>query len=166
MHLKRIDSDISLWVDTGPLGAREDISPFIGVRSDQVEDAFQRWLGVPPDKYVGSFGANVGYVLDGKYRSFNPPATEGDVVDAIDRGLHRYQPFLSLHRLAEAEAVAGIRDPGRAYRLFVVHALRGDLAAARTALANAEREYCRHPNAVCEQFKAFVHRARLACQGL
>jgi hypothetical protein len=166
MHLRRVDSDLSLWVDTGPLGRQEDVSPFIGVRSDRVEDAFGRWLGVPPDKHVGTFGANVGYVIDGSYRNFKPPATEFDVVAVIEQGLSRYQLFLSFDRLPEAEAVAGIKDPGRAYRLVVVHALRGDLAAARQALVEAEREYCRYPGEVCEQFRAFVQRARVDCQGL
>jgi len=166
MHLKRIDSDISLWVDTGPLGPRTDISPFIGVRSNRVEDVYQRWLAVPRDKYVGTFGGNVGYVIDGAYRHFEDSASDSEVLEAIETGLRRYEPFLSVERLHMAEAIAGIRDPGRGYRLVVVHALRGDLISAREALANAEKEYCRRNDGVCEQFRGFSQRAKAEYPGL
>jgi len=166
MHLRRATSDISFWVDTGPLGNRTDIAPYLGIRSDAVEDAFGRWLGVPPDDFVGTFGGNVGYVLGGEYCSFQPPSTAEEVLEVIDQGLARYEPFLSLERLPQADAVAHIPDPGRSYRMVVIHALLRNLPAARSALVKAEQEYCCRDDEVCAQFRGFAQRARLECQGL
>lgn len=166
MHLMRVDDDFSFWVDTGTLGFNQDIAPFLGVRCDLLENTLQDLLGTPRDPLNGSFGGNVGYVLDGKYRSWHAPISEPEVLEAIERGLARYRPFLSIDRLLDAEAVAGIKDPGRAYRIVVVHLLQGNLPAARIALEEAEREYCEQDDEICQQFREFVLRAKSRFNGL
>jgi hypothetical protein len=38
IHLLSVDPEFSLWVDTGPLGPRVDIAPFVGLRHEAVEN--------------------------------------------------------------------------------------------------------------------------------
>lgn len=96
MHLRRLDSEFSLWVDTGPIGKRSDIAPFVGLRHDSVETLCGELLGVPDDLVVGTVGANVGYVLSGEYRWWDSPSSASEVVQGILSALERLRPFASL----------------------------------------------------------------------
>lgn len=62
MHQIRTDEEFSLWVDTGPLETREDIAPFIGIRHEPTQQLRARLKGHANDPWVGTVGANVGYV--------------------------------------------------------------------------------------------------------
>ncbi|HXK58265.1 MAG TPA: hypothetical protein PLP42_00085 [Acidobacteriota bacterium] len=84
MHLQRFDEAFSFWVDTGPLGTRDDIAPFVGVRNNQIEQIVGELLGLPDDGWTGTAGANVGYILDGKYRYWSSPTRADEVLGAIE----------------------------------------------------------------------------------
>jgi hypothetical protein len=62
MHLRHVWGDWHFWVDTGPLGKRADITPFVGIRNDVLEHRVSEFLSLPPDDSAGSLGANIGYV--------------------------------------------------------------------------------------------------------
>ncbi len=67
MHLLPLDKEYSFWVDTDPLERRPDISPFVGIRHNGVEGLTAEFLGLSKDDWVGTIGANVGYVLHNGY---------------------------------------------------------------------------------------------------
>ena len=159
MHLRRIDSEFSFWVDTGPLGRREDVSPFAGLRSDMVETLFADFLGLSRDPYVGTVGANVGYLLEGDYRSWSPPDTLTQVMEVTWAALERMRPFASMSTLEGAWQVkATMADPGAVYRLSIMAVISGDHAKLRERLEHARQRECAQENGVCEQFRAFEAR--------
>ena len=157
--VQRLGDEWSFWVDTGPLGKSADITPFVGIRNDRVEELFACLLGVPHDKYVGTVGANVGYLIDGQVITWVEPTPADEVVRAIERALERLRPYLSLDRLPQAWELKGASDPGKLYRLVVIALLRGDRESAMQALENARKVFCKVENAVCDQFRDFEARA-------
>lgn len=160
MHLLRLDSEFSFWVDTGPLGKRVDIAPYIGIRNDKVELLGAELEGLPQDDTVGTVGANVGYVLGEDYRRWEPPSTPEEVLRTIDRGLDHLKQYLSLDRLPEAWKIRGTNTPGWRYNEIATLFLKGDRQAVLERLEAARVEYCAYQDEVCEQFRAFEQRVK------
>jgi len=50
MHLLKLTSELSWVVDTGPLGKGADISPFVGIRHEALEQLVFRLLDLPLDR--------------------------------------------------------------------------------------------------------------------
>jgi hypothetical protein len=160
-HVRRVDDDFSLCVDTGPIGLRTDIAPFVGIRSDAVERARAELMSLSDDEWIGTVGANVGYVLGGAYRWWNEGAPPGPIVDDILAGLERFSPYMSLETIADAFAhdwAAG--NPGAPYARVVIALLNGDPSRVVQHLADAESVLCARADAVCDQFRAFDARVR------
>ncbi len=89
VHSLRVDGDFSLWVDTGPIGSRVDIAPFIGIRHDGIKTLRAELLRSTVISVSGTVGANVGYVLGRGYLSWVPPTSAVEVVSTIQMGLER-----------------------------------------------------------------------------
>lgn len=159
MHLLPIDKQFSYWVDIGPIETQSDIAPFVGIRHDQVEKLFGEFLGVPKDNWVGTIGANVGYVLGEGYRWWKPPSKAEEVIDKILLAFERYKPFLSLERIIDAWEVAGIDDPDRSYREIVILIMQGHYEDALKKLEAARNMFCKQENEICDQFKGFERRS-------
>jgi hypothetical protein len=159
-HQRRLDDDFSLLVDTGPIGKQVDISPFIGLRSDRLEQAMIELRDLPPYDFAATVTANVGYVVDGTYRSWRPPSGADEVYDAIRVALDRLQGYASLGRLPDAwrEIPAADANPSTGYRRVVLALLQGDRAALHSALDLAEAEYCAHDDEICAKFRVFQER--------
>jgi hypothetical protein len=160
MHLLRVDENFSLWVDTGPLGERSDIAPFVGVRHDGVEQQVSELLGLSADDWVGTVGANVGYVLGDEYKSWEPPRELEEVLRTIDSALERLRPLLSLDKLPRAWEIKGAKDPSWRYREIVILLLRGERQSALDRLDAARAEMCQQKDEICEQFQAFAQRVQ------
>ena len=158
-HRKRVDADFWLCVDTGVIGPIADIAPFVGFRSDAVEDARADLMGLPRDPWVASAIGNVGYVLGGEYKHWLGGTAPALVVDTIFKGLDAVEPFMSLptidgvfaHRWAFA-------SPGAPYVLVVAALLNGDARLVQRRLADAEARLCAQQDEVCEQFQEFKAR--------
>lgn len=158
-HLRRVDTDFSLCVDTGPLGPRKDIHPFVGIRSDCVERAVFELMGLEQDDWTATVGANVGYVLNGEYRWWDEGAPVQEILDAIDAALARFRPYMHLTTLAGAFKFQGAAEnPGKPYTLVVIALLNRDANLVARLLADAEAILCARPDAVCDQFKDFEMR--------
>ena len=145
MHLLQVDKDFYYWVDTGPLEKRSDIAPFVGIRHDGVETLFAEFLGVPKDDSSGTVGANVGYVLQEGYLSWDPSSEPKEVLNKIDEALERYKPFISLGKLMGAWDVAAIADPNRPYREIVILVIQEDYEGALNRLEAAAKFSARRP---------------------
>jgi hypothetical protein len=159
MHQLRLDKEFSFWVDTGPLEKRADISPFVGVRHNEVERLTAEFLGVPKDDWVGTIGANLGYVLHKGYLSFEPSVKPQEVVNTIQDALDQYKPFLELEKLIDAWHVASIKDPNWPYREIVILILTGEFETALMRIEAARDKFCKEEDEICEQFKGFEQRA-------
>jgi len=166
MHLLRVDGDWSFWVDTGPLGKRKDISPFVGVRHDGIERLWSELMEFPNDDWVGTVGANVGYVLGTGYKTWEPPSEPKEVLDSIDSAVERLRPMLSLHALPQAWSITGAKSPSWRYRDIVIQLLLGNRQAVPNRLDAARVEMCQQEDEICAQFRAFEQRiqARLRAQ--
>ena len=160
MHLLRVGTDSWFWVDTGPLGSHSDIAPSVGIRHDGVERLSAELLGVPFDEYVGTVGANVGYVRGEDYRRWETPSGAAEVLDAIDGALELLRPFLRLEALPNAWSICGTSEPGRFYRLIPIWLLLGEYSKVDAGLEEARSLFCRREGEVCEQFRAFEKRVR------
>ena len=158
IHLLRIDASFSLGVDTGPLGKRSDIAPFVGIRHDGVETLLSELLDLAPDDWVGTVAANVGYVLGKGYQRWEPPTQAEHVLEAIEIALDRLRPLLSLEKLPEAWSIEGARGPLWRYREIIVLLTRGQVADSLMRLEAARAELCRHEDEVCDQFLSFAER--------
>ncbi len=156
MHMLRVDGDFSFWVDTGPLGQRVDIAPFVGIRHDRVEQLKAELMHLPQDDWVGTVGANVGYALGQQYKWWEAPAQCDEVMNTIELALEGLRPFLSLSKLPEAWAIQGARTPGWRYRDIVVSVLTGDSAGVLSRLESAREAFCQQEGEICEQFRLFA----------
>lgn len=163
MHRRRVDSEFSEVVDTGPLGGRADIAPFVGLRHDGVEHLFSECLGVDKDAWVATVGANVGYVLGREYLSWADPAAVDAVLEHIASALGRYARVRSLDELAHAWSIAGLDDPGRCYRQVCIAVLLNRKDDVTRSLLEAKAAYCARPDGVCEQFLGFERRVLVRC---
>jgi len=157
-HLIRVDADFSLGVDTGPLGKRSDIAPYVGIRHDGVQQLRADLMGSSANERTGTVGANVGYVLGEEYRRWEPPSTHEEVLRVIDLALGRLRQYLSLDRLPEAWKIRGTNTPGWRYNEIAALLLKGDHQAVLERLEAARAEYCAYEDGVCEQFRAFEQR--------
>lgn len=156
MHRLPIDAGFSFWVDTGPLGKRDDIAPFVGLRSEEVEALVSSFLGLPLDAWVGTVGANIGYVLGREYSSWESPTPVSEVLATIKEGLERLRPFASRGALAGAWDLVGKEDPSYWYRRLVVARLTQDPPHHLARLASlAEADLCSTQDEVCEEFTRF-----------
>jgi hypothetical protein len=160
VHSLRVNEQFSLWVDTGPLNRRPDIAPFVGIRHEQVELLCAELLDLPSDEWTGTVGANVGYVLSGEYKWWQPPAQAVEVISAIEESLERLKLFLSLERLPEVWKIRGTNAPGWHYGLITSLSLAGRHADAMSQLDAAKAELCNNDDPVCEQFRGFEKRLR------
>jgi hypothetical protein len=137
-HVRRIDDDFSVCVDTGPIGSRADIAPYVGVRSDAVERARADLMSLPDDEWTGTVGANVGYVLGGEYRWWNEGARVQPILDDILGALEWLQPYMSLKTIADVFTFEwASRNPGAPYALVVIALLNGDPTLVAHRLAHA-----------------------------
>lgn len=159
-HQRRLDDDFSLLVDTGRIGKQVDISPFVGLRSDRLERLLIELRDLPQYDYAASVVANVGYVVDGNYRSWRPPSTAEEVYDAIRVALDRLRGYASLDRLDDAwrEVRAADANPSTGYRRVVLALLQRDRPALERALERAEAEYCARDDEICANFRTFRER--------
>jgi hypothetical protein len=161
-HLQRIDDEFSFAVDTGLLNDKPDIAPFIGIRHESVERRLAQLMELPEEPWIATVGANVGYVLGQGYRWWAPPSTADEVLAAIDAGLERLRPFLSLEKLPGVWDLAGVKDPAWRYRDIVILLLRGERDAIPARLDAAREEFCKVQDEVCEQFEQFARNVRAA----
>lgn len=172
IHIKRIDADWSLLVDTGAIfqgtiGQSKDIAPGVGLRHDRVEQLLQQLCGLPPSADSGTVWANAGYIVDGTYRAWLPPFAPGmppvtveEVVAVIRAALTRLSGYLDLARVPAAwEDIRETQaDPACAYRRVVVQLLLRDPAGVQRELARAEHHYCIRDDEIAADFRAFRDR--------
>jgi hypothetical protein len=163
MHLLRADKDWSYWVDTGPIGKQPDISPFVGIRHDDIERLFLELLHLPRDQIVGTLGANVGYILDGKYRFWSSADKFDEVLQAIEMALERLRPFMTLNTISEGWRIEGTQTPGWQYREIIVLLLNGEKQLMLDRLRAARTELCRYNDALCEEFIRFEQTVLTRC---
>lgn len=160
MHLIRLDGAFQFVVDTGPLGKRSGIAPWVGLRHDAARRVVNELLELPPDDYVGTVGAYVGYVLGDDYCEWREMAELHDVLEAIGDARAVLSQYATLDRLADAWKIRGTQGPGYCYSLVVVAALRGEWREARSWLAEAGRLDCKFEDELCEQFRRFERNVR------
>lgn len=158
VHVKNVDDEFSLWVDTGPLGNRSDIAPFVGIRHHPTEDLRARLMGSEPHTTSGTVGANVGYVLGQGYQWWEPPVEPEEVLTAINAALDTLRPLLSIDRLSVVWEIEGARRPGWQYSQIALELIRGDREAVNRCLLAAQDDLCKRDDEVCEQFRAFAKR--------
>lgn len=156
----RVDDSFSFGVDTGPLGNRSDIAPFVGIRHDGVQQLRAELMGSPGSQWSGTVSANVGYVLGEEYRWWEPPTPPEEVLRAIHLALDRLRPFLGLDKLPGAWEIQGAKVPGWRYTEITVHLLRGDRQLVLERLEAARSEFCKREDEICEQFRGFEQRVK------
>lgn len=160
MHLLRLTDELSWVVDTGPLGKEGDISPFVGIRHDALEQLVFRLLDLPLDPSVASVGANVGYIVDDAFQTWSPHSKVSDVLAVIALAQEKLMPYLSLEKLPGVWALTRLRDPGMRYRQIAILLLLQDYLSIPETLETARSEFCRFEDAMCEQFRGFERRVR------
>jgi len=159
----RLDESFSFVVGVGPLNRRTDIHPAVGLRCHPVEDSMTSLRGLPDAPFAATIGANVGYVIDGEYRYFQPPTVATEVLDAIDAGLRVLDRYRSLEAIPRGldEVRAADANPSTGYRRVVVYYLIGDAADMEAALKLARTEYMKNPgDEIAHQFIEFEKRLR------
>lgn len=156
MHLLKVDSDFSMWVDTGPIGKQDDIAPFAGLRHEGVENLVADLLGEPRFDWTATVGANVGYILEAGYRYWAPPADVPEVLTAIDGALARLRDFMPLSRLGGAWKIEGAERPGWRFKEIGACFLAGDRAGTLARLEAARLALCKHEDEICEQYRLFA----------
>ena len=160
-HLLPVNDDFSFCVDTGPIGPRTDIAPFVGIRSDSVEHARAELMSVEDDEWIGTVGGNVGYVLGGEYRWWNEGASAQAIVEDILAALETLRPYTSLTTIADVFTCGWASgNPGAPYALVVIALLNADPPLVVRQLAHAELVLCARADEVCDQFRAFDARVR------
>lgn len=149
----------SLVVSTGPLNRRADISPSVGIRHDGIADLWYDLLELPRYEYSATIGSNVGFVIDGKYREWEPPATAEEVLGLIDLGFERLKEFMHLDRIRDGFEIPG-SDMTKNYTLVLVELMRGDRVSMEREMEIAREVYCKHGGGPCEQVKQFESNLR------
>lgn len=125
-HRLRLSDGFSFYVDTGPLGRQSDISPEIGIRHDEVERIACELEGLEYDEWVGTVGANVGYVNGDGYRTWEGIESKEEVLRELDKAMDRLRPYLRLDRLLDAwPAIRMQDDPVRTPRQLAIMLLTG-----------------------------------------
>jgi len=160
--LQRVDSDFSFCVDVGP---KNELVPFVGVRSDAIEHARAELMGLPQDEWTATIGGNVGYVLGRQYRSWHAGGTVEHAVDEILLGLEWFRPYMTLGRVTDAfKHDWAAANPGTPYALVVIALLNRDAGMVNTQLAHARSIFCARDDEVCDQFREFETRVRARAQ--
>jgi hypothetical protein len=160
MHHLRLQPGVSFWVDTGPVGKRTDIAPFVGIRFDDIERVVGELMELPFDAWVGTAGANVGYVLGQGFKQWEPPTAPEVVIEAIDAALQRLQSFASIQDLPSLWDLVSRDDPWWRYREMAALLIQGDRELIARRLEEAEDEFCRTEGGMCDQFHAFARQMR------
>src|SRR5262245_56508396 len=101
-HLLRVDDDFSFCIDTGTIGPRTDIAPFVGIRSERVERVRAERRSLKHDESVATAVATVAYILEGEYRHWDTGTAAQLVLDQISTALEKFRPFMSLPTLHQA----------------------------------------------------------------
>jgi hypothetical protein len=172
VHVKRVDADWSLLVDTGTvfkgeIGQSKDIAPGVGIRHEGVEQLLQQLCSLPASADSGTVWANAGYIVDGKYRAWLPPFAPGmppvtvdEVLAVIRAALTQLSGYLALERVPAAwEDIRETQsDPACAYRRVVVQLLLRDTAGVQRELSRAEHHYCIRDDEIAADFRAFRDR--------
>lgn len=157
MHLKRLTDGLYWVVDTGPLErADNSITPFVGIRHDELEQLLSRLLDVPHDPSRASVGNNVGFLLNGQHQTWRAGQTD-DVLSAIALAQERLLPYLSLKNLTRVwdELSPRLADPAWRYREIARLLLLGETAEIPALLEAARADFCRYEDEICEQFRDF-----------
>jgi hypothetical protein len=164
MHHLAIAPGVSFWVDTGPLGKRDDIAPAVGLRHDEIEHLLADLMELPRDEWVGTAGANVGYVLGQQYRHWQSPSTVSEVIETIEAAKARLTALGRVEQLPDVWQIVGRDDPWWRYREIVALFLAGDRESISGRLAEASKVFCKRQDEICEQFATFSRQltARLA----
>jgi hypothetical protein len=157
MHRRELTAGVAQLVDTGETGRKTDISPWVGLRFEPVESLLTELCDLPPYDFGGTVAANVGYILNGEYQAWRPPATAAIVIDAIDSALQILDRYRELDRLEHAwtDIRAADSDPNTGYRRVIVQMLLGDRAGVDARLTHAETIYCSRANEICDRFREF-----------
>jgi hypothetical protein len=142
------------------LEKRSDIAPFVGLRHDGVQELVSELMGFPKDEWVGTVGANVGYVLGEGYRWWEPPSEPYEVLQAIDSALDRLRLFLSLDALPVAFTITGAKSPSWRYNEIAILLFQGNRKAVLERIEDARAAFCQQRDEVCEQFEAFAQRVQ------
>jgi hypothetical protein len=143
------------------MGSRTDIAPYVGIRSDAVEHAKAELMSLADDDWIGTVGANVGYVLGGEYRWWNEGASVQPIVDDILAALEWFRPYMTLKTIADVFRLDwASRNPGAPYAMVVIALLNGNPSLVAKQLADAESIFCERADEVCDQFRAFETRVR------
>lgn len=162
---RAIDSEWSYWIDTGPLALREDVAPFVGLRSVTIETLLADCMNLPADEWGSTTGGNVGYVLGIGYKWWEPPYSVDEVIIAIRRALDILTPYASLDHISDMWLKTWTHDPWWLYRKMIVCHLRGETAQARTQLEEAQPIFCERNGELCEQYRSFAVRFTSMLQG-
>jgi hypothetical protein len=158
VHLLRIDDDWRFNVDTGPIGSRSDIAPFVGLRNERVEYLVSKFMDLENHPTTGTVSANVGYILDTEYKRWDIPSHPQEVLDFIDKAFVRLKAFQSLELLPEAWQLKGTQFPGWQSSLAVTYLLNGNRKGLEDTLALARKDFCSSEDAACEQWRNFERR--------
>lgn len=158
VHTISLPDGFALWVDTGPIGSRPDVAPFVGIRHQGVEELRAALLNTNVVPSAGTVGANVGYVLGIGYRSWEPPSETHEVLPVINAALEKLRGFATLDGLVNAWDLEGAKRPGWQYSRIAAELLNQNWPAARRDLDIARLELCRHKDEVCDQFNSFAGR--------
>ena len=154
-HIRKVGEGVSFWVDTGPINNRPDIAPYVGIRHDLVEELFSRFIGLAQNPFVGTVGANVGYVLDLGYKAWLPPTSAPEVLDAIEDARTILRRYMSLEELPGAWSIDGAQAPGWRFKLIIALALLRDLERLDETLETARAKACRYEDKEAVQFREF-----------
>ena len=154
-HLKLLQPGVWSVVDTGPLENRSDIAPWVGLRLDEVEEAYTRLLGIPNEGHIATVGSNVGYIVSGEYKHWTGEADAEDVLAEIERAQRVLSSYADIERLSEAWKIRGTEAPGYQRHLALVHHMVGNRAETQRWLREAERVDCRVEDALCDEFRRF-----------
>jgi hypothetical protein len=160
LHQLRYDDDFAFWVDTGLLGKRTDIAPFVGIRHEPTQRLRAELRRSQDDRWVGTVGANVGYVLGIGYRSWEQPAVASDVMPVLHSAVDRLRAFLNVETLPNAWDIEGAKAPCWQYNYIFALVLKNDAKAVEDAMATARSQLCRKENEICHEFREFEARLR------
>jgi hypothetical protein len=123
-------------------------------------------MSLPHDDWVATAIGNVGYVLAGKYRVWNPGTPVEIVLDAVVSACEWFRPYMSLGTIADVyKHEWAAANPGTPYALVVIALLNGDGALVEKRLAAAKAILCARDDEVCDQFREFALRVRQRLSG-
>jgi hypothetical protein len=170
-HMKQIDDNQSYIVDTGPLVGHTDVSPFVGLRHDNVERTVAELTGFGYSPHHITVGGNAGSVLWGRDATWTGntlvdqslagagvwlPPTE--VVDAVFGCLDLLTPYVALPALPRLwKRLEGFRSSP--FTVVTVHLMLGDKRGTLNALRRAEANLGSDSH-IAAQFFRFSDRVR------